>query len=68
MLVDINPFCVLTDPLLYTWDELEAWHGGVPELRLVDLSSIQPSQYQGYRLPKVGREGGRALYTIIILY
>lgn len=51
VLVDLNPFSLLTDPLLYTWEELEAWHGAV-ELRLVDASCIQPSQHQAFRLPK----------------
>ena len=55
VLVDLNPFSLLTDPLLYTWEELEAWHGAV-ELRLVDASCIQPSQHQAFRLPKVRKD------------
>lgn len=51
LLLDLNPFSPLTDPLLYAWEELEAWQGAA-EVRLVNPSCIQPFHYQGCRLPK----------------
>lgn len=53
MLVDFNPFSAKTDPLLYTWDELEAWQGEGPDVRLVDVGCIQPAVSQSYKLPQV---------------
>lgn len=56
VLVDLNPFCSLTDSLLYSWEELEAWQGeawqGEVQLRLVEAGCIQPSQLQSFRLPE----------------
>ena len=72
-LVDINPYSPMTDPLLFTWEELSLGPQGLktpshtgsvvqstqeqqvelPELRLVDGLSIQPSDVQTYKLPQV---------------
>lgn len=54
VLLDFNPFDKLvTDPLLFSWDELNKAIPVLPELRLVDPSSgMQPSQSVASRLPK----------------
>ena len=58
VLLDINPFDKLTtNPLLFSWDELNKGAAVLPELRLVDPSSgIQPLQSVASRLPKVVKE------------
>ena len=61
-MVDFNPYSPMTDALLFTWDELShivarRWEGGsegVPVVRIVEgEGSIQPSDLQSFRLPKV---------------
>ena len=61
-MVDFNPYSPMTDALLFTWDELShivarRWDGrseGVPIVRIVEgEGSIQPSDLQSFRLPKV---------------
>ena len=52
MLVDLNPFSALTDPLLFSWEELQGWVGPA-ELRLVGSGCVQPSSLHAYRLPQV---------------
>ena len=44
-LVDFNPFGGLTQPLLFSWDELKPSEDGDdgPELRLVSSSTIRPT-------------------------
>ncbi|XP_064400043.1 cell division cycle protein 123 homolog [Halichondria panicea] len=58
-LVDFNPYCSMTDPLLFSWEELTsgavtamAAQEQLPVLRLVDGVSIQPSDLQTHRLPQ----------------
>eukprot|EP00794_Sanderia_malayensis_P006883 gene6883-7658_t len=61
-LIDVNPFSAVTDSLLFTWQELRDGLNDVchennetqGELRLVPegATSLQPSQYLSYQLPK----------------
>ncbi len=58
-LVDFNPYCPMTDPLLFTWEQLTsgavaamAAQEQLPVLRLVDGMSIQPSDLHTHRLPQ----------------
>jgi hypothetical protein len=60
-LIDINPFGEMTDPLLFSWDELRNWvcppQGGVsptsPQIRVIDSEgTIRPSDLELSRLPK----------------
>ena len=66
MLLDFNPFCEMTDALLFTWEELrcgsvgggegEGPSGHTPELRVVEFgSTIRPSDLSSSRVPKVRR-------------
>jgi len=53
VLVDFNPFCRVTDPLLFTWDELGAMAGTLPELRVIeDRESIKGHPYAANRVPQ----------------
>ena len=65
MLLDFNPFCEMTDALLFTWEELQCGSVGggegegpgdhSPELRVVECGSrIRPSDLAASRVPKVG--------------
>lgn len=62
-MVDFNPYSPMTDALLFTWEELssialgrlDGGSKGLPILRIVNGErSIQPSDLQSFRLPKVG--------------
>ena len=99
LLIDFNPYCPATDPLLFSWEELltpnkstdnlssslpsppppnhtphhndssdhgrccnggaaiggdlDFWQQLLPVFRIVDGESIQPSDLQSFRLPKV---------------
>ena len=103
LLIDFNPYCPATDPLLFSWEELltpnkstnnlssslpspspststhtphhsdssdhgiccnggaaiggslDFWRQLLPVFRIVDGESIQPSDLQSFRLPKVIR-------------
>ena len=64
LLVDFNPYCPMTDSLLFSWEELTSdeflsqtndvtlnnYH---PVFRLVDNVRIQPSDLQSLKLPLV---------------
>lgn len=56
VLIDFNPFSIMTDGLLFSWEELDSITTpvlGTPELRLItDSSGIQPSSLYTTRLPK----------------
>lgn len=56
VLIDFNPFSIMTDGLLFSWEELDSITTPVlctPELRLItDSSGIQPSSLYTTRLPK----------------
>ena len=57
-LVDFNPFCPMTDSLLFTWTEIRELvdrpQSGVPVLKIVsDPAGIQPSSLHSYRVPMV---------------
>ena len=65
ILLDFNPFCEMTDALLFTWEELRGGSVGggegegpddhSPELRVVEYGSrIRPSDLTASRVPKVG--------------
>ena len=61
-LVDFNPFCLRTDPLLFSWEELSSGRvtsdeGGAPEvttvMRVVQSgASIRSHDLQEYRYPR----------------
>ena len=64
MLLDFNPFCEMTDALLFTWEELRRGSVGGGEgegsgdhsskLRVVECGSrIRPSDLTSSRVPKV---------------
>ncbi|XP_019640214.1 PREDICTED: cell division cycle protein 123 homolog [Branchiostoma belcheri] len=66
LLVDLNPFCEVTDPLLFTWDELtsgetqggsnstegEGGEEGVVFRYIKNEMGVQPNPLHSYRVPE----------------
>ncbi|KAL5517345.1 hypothetical protein EMCRGX_G002879 [Ephydatia muelleri] len=53
-LMDFNPFCPMTDPLLFTWEELARLDTELPVVRVVESPGVmRPSDLYQCRLPKV---------------
>lgn len=53
VLVDFNPFCRVTDPLLFTWDELQTVSEGGAVLRVVeDPGNIKGHPHAANRIPQ----------------
>ncbi len=51
-LVDFNPFGLMTEPLLFDWEELREWNSPQTEFRIVtSQTGIRPSVSIASRLP-----------------
>lgn len=58
-LMDFNPFCPMTDPLLFSWEELVTLDTHPPLMKVVESPGVvQPSDLYQCRLPKDAREFG----------